>query len=111
MAIDDPSKVDLVTYDPKSTEFVLIMIADQGWKNTPDDRRQLEQKLNGYMEFIESGQFLGKFPEAAGKPIRIQLDCIGSVDVHSAVFFSKVTQLLQTHGYTFRVNRIDAEPT
>jgi len=73
--ISDSSVIDLVTYDPSRDEIAVIMIADRPWSDSPELLDQIVAKLNTYVHFIQEGSLVQNFPQAAGKAVRIQVDC------------------------------------
>ncbi|WP_430667204.1 DUF6572 domain-containing protein [Jatrophihabitans telluris] len=72
--IEDPGVVDLVTHDKQTGKYALIVVASQPCSDTDAQLTQLLQKINNYLLFALDESFLGAFPEAAGKPVRIQLN-------------------------------------
>jgi hypothetical protein len=73
--LQHPSIIDLVTYDPKTEEIAVIMHEYRPWSVDPAHMDELTQKINNYVHFVESGELVAKFPQAAGKSVRLQLDC------------------------------------
>ena len=73
--IQEPDVVDLVTYDAKLDEVVLIMIEDRPWTDTSIQLTQLKDKLANYATFALGEGLTNAYPDVAGSSIRIQLDC------------------------------------
>lgn len=79
MSLDNCSVVDAVGVDDVDGTVVLSVIDSWDWN---DERRHLEalqEKLNAYFGFVESGQIYESYPDAAGKPLRI--DVVGRYPV------------------------------
>ena len=76
--VEDPKTIDLVTHDPKTDEYTLIMVElAEHWENTEEQLDQLLEKINNYARVRHrrrTDPYLS--PEAAGKPLRVQLDCL-----------------------------------
>lgn len=74
MAIDNARVVDFISIDP-ATDKVVLTIADHlEWdKNTDEHSRLLREKLNAYVEFIESGGLLKKYPKAKGREVIVEV--------------------------------------
>lgn len=102
--LDQPNVVDLVTHDPASGEFALIMIQTQPWSNEPGELQKLREKINNYAAFARGGDLVSKFPEAAGKPVRIQLDCNTAPSGRVADLVNLAVDRLQQSGLRFVVN-------
>jgi hypothetical protein len=72
MSIDDVSVVDAVSLDPHGVVNLTIFDA---WDWTDEGRHLLaiQEKINTYFNFIQSGQLLEAYPGAVGKKILINL--------------------------------------
>lgn len=74
MSVDDPNVVDAIGTE-RDTGVVVLTIFDQlDWD---DDQHfvALQEKINRYLGFIESGEVLESYPQAAGRPLRIEVVC------------------------------------
>jgi hypothetical protein len=104
--VRNPNVVDLVTHDPKTDEYIVIMIEDRPWSDSPEQLDQLLAKINNYVHFVEDGGLVQNFPQAQGKAVRIQIDCNSPSNGESAKLIAQAQQLLLQHGITFAVNVI-----
>ena len=70
MGIDNLSVVDAISLDPQG--FVVLTIFD-GWDWIDEGEHLLliQEKINLYFGFIQTGQVVENYPEAAGKKIHI----------------------------------------
>ena len=96
--------IDLVTHDPKTDEYALIMVESRTWDGGRTQLEQLQAKANNYLEFVISGEFVRKYPQAAGKPIRFQLDCPAPPSGETTDFLQRLEAALRKHGIRFVVN-------
>lgn len=74
MTIENPDTIDGVGIDRQTGEVVLLISDHLLWGD--DDASHfslLENKLGGYVNFVQSGQVLEALPGAEGRPIRIRL--------------------------------------
>ena len=56
----------------KSTGDVVLTIADHlDWSETESHLYLLQEKINTYLRFVESGEFLTAYPKAAGRSVLI----------------------------------------
>ena len=104
--VENPRVIDLVTYDPKSGEYALIMTEEREWDGSPDRVLQLQEKVNNYLSFALDGQMARQYPESVGKPIRLQLDCVAEPDAASARLIELVREKLRSEGIRLIVNLI-----
>ena len=106
VGVENPRVIDLVTYDPKSGEYVLIMTEERQWDGSADRVLQLQEKINNYLSFALDGQMAREYPGSVGKPIRLQLDCIAQPDVDSGRFIELVREKLKLDAIRLVVNII-----
>lgn len=73
MPLEDTSKVDAISTDPK-TGFVVLTIFDAwDWSDERIHLLTLQAKLNAYFDFIQSGQIREAYPAAEGRPLAIRV--------------------------------------
>jgi hypothetical protein len=109
--VRNPNVVDLVTRDPTTGEFAVIMYEDRAWSESDEHLDQLLAKINTYVYFIEEGGLVRSFPEAAGQPIRIQLDCNEAPHGKVRHLLADAQQLLQQRNLKLVINHIVGEPS
>jgi hypothetical protein len=66
--------IDLVAQD-QAGEYVLIMVEDRPWTGSAEQLQQLRDKINTYAVFALDEGMISRYPQSAGQPVRIQLDC------------------------------------
>jgi hypothetical protein len=96
--------IDLVTHDPKTDEYALIMVEDRPWQNTPEQLGQLRAKINNYAMFALDEGLIRTYPEAADRPLRLQLDCIEAPTGEAAQIVALATERLDEHRIRFVIN-------
>jgi hypothetical protein len=70
--LEEPEVLDLLTLS-RSREYVLIMIEERPWTESPDQVTQLSRKIDFYEAIIRDGALAAKLPESNGQTKRIQL--------------------------------------
>ena len=74
MSIDQTDVIDLAAIDRASGDLWLTISDHLPWdKNEGDHLILLQNKLNAYLRFIESGEVFKKVPAAEGRNIVINL--------------------------------------
>ena len=73
--IEDAKTIDLVTINGQVGEVYLVMIATRPWGTNGDFVLQLQDKFRTYLNFVESGDLVRRFPESRGKRVVIRIDC------------------------------------
>lgn len=72
--LSDPGMIDLVGQDADG-EVALIISHDKPWTDSEEELSRFVDKMNTYATFAMDEGLIRSFPEAAGKPLRIQIDC------------------------------------
>lgn len=93
-----------MTHDVKSDTYVLIMVENRPWGESPDQMLQLQAKINTYLTFALDGEMTRKFPESRGKRLRLQLDCVNEPDAAGWRFIELVREKLRNDDIEFVVN-------
>lgn len=97
MSVEDHNKIDFMGIPENESDVVSLAISDHlAWgDNTNEHLYVLQEKINSYIAFIESGQVEENFPKAKGrtkKIIEIYFKYKPSEDVH--FFFNQVENVL-----------------
>ena len=66
-------QVDVVSHDPKTDRVVLSMIETRPWGDKGALLADLQEKMNTYLAYIESGQLVRDYPTMKGKKIAFRL--------------------------------------
>jgi hypothetical protein len=80
MGLDVTSVVDAVGLEVASGTLVLSILDSWDWTDTPTHLLSLQEKLNAYFAFIESGQVFDHHPNVRGA--RIRIDVISKYPLH-----------------------------
>jgi len=91
-AIEDTGKVDLISLNKEKTEVTLSLIQQLPW-----DQRSLgllKSKMNGYVEFIDSGQLSRSVPEARGKSVVVHVSYFEEPNAAAEAFLKTMRQTL-----------------
>jgi len=73
MSIEQTDKVDAFGVDKITKECVLTISDHLDWSADTDHYLLLQEKINTYLAFIDSGEILEAFPNAKDKKIRIDV--------------------------------------
>ncbi|MGH3878767.1 MAG: DUF6572 domain-containing protein [Actinophytocola sp.] len=101
--IADATTIDLVAQDAAG-EYMVVMVEDRPWDAGPVQQLQLRDKINLYADFINSGDLVREYPETAGKPVRIHLDCVEEPTGDIATVVEYAAGQLRELGIDFTVN-------
>jgi hypothetical protein len=73
MAIDKINTIDLIGIDNKTGDVILTISDHLSWNDQKNHLLLLQDKLNTYLRFIESGEIFQSYPKAKGKKITIEI--------------------------------------
>jgi len=73
MSLDNAEIVDAVGTATEDGTVVLSIIDGWDWNNEQRHLLALQEKLNAYFGFVESGQIYEAYPEASGQALRIDV--------------------------------------
>ncbi len=104
--LKNPEKLDLVTFDSASGEYVLIISAIDGWDDSEEEQALLLQKINNYLNFVIDGGLSEHFPQSKGKPMKIQIDSAEALPQNADRIVTQAQALLLQHGVRLCVNLI-----
>src|SRR5436190_24217753 len=102
--VENAKLMDLITEDAASGAVVLAMIERRPWGASPLQFRQIEEKINRYMGYALDGFLVQHYPQHAGKPVHIRLDCAESPHGDAVRFVAAARQAIEAHGLAFVVN-------
>jgi hypothetical protein len=109
MAIDQTNTVDSIGVDPNKDEAQLIISDHLPWNAGEERDREhmylLQEKINAYLRFIESGEIYTAYPKARGKKAMIRL--VGKYDMGAGgrEFFKRIEEALLASGYVITFER------
>ncbi len=73
MSITETATIDGMGIDKNTGEVVLTISDHLDWKDERGHLSAIEEKVNAYLGYLESGQLVEDMPEAAGRPPKIWL--------------------------------------
>ena len=88
-------------------EIVNVVPQTRRWQNSPEQLAQLREKINNYAIFALDEGLIRAYPEAADKPLRVQLDCVEPPTGEAAELVALATERLGEHRIRFVVNVLE----
>lgn len=102
--VHNPRVVDLITSDSESGEVVLVMIEGRPWGADPDQLRQIQEKFNAYLGYVQGRYLARDYPQYVGLRVRIQLDCAGAPREADHPFLNAMRNFSESEGIRFVLN-------
>jgi Family of unknown function (DUF6572) len=100
MAVDEPGVVDIVSVDPSGC-FVLTVSDHLDWSDTIAHQIVLQEKLNRYLAFIESGEIHEKYPNVQDRKVMIRVVTQHYPDAQGLQFLDRVKAAIEQAGCEF----------
>jgi hypothetical protein len=99
MSIEDTDKVDFVTID-NATGHVRLTISDHlDWRQDEGAHLLLlQEKINTYLHFVESGEMHSTMPVTVGRNVIISVAAKYPLSGEATIFFRKAQAVVQSTG-------------
>lgn len=104
--VANPKLIDVVTRDPKTDTYKLVLVEDRPWGADEDQLQQLQDKLNRYLSYALDGHLHKQYPSSIGRPIQIQLDCFHTPDRETEALLQEIEAAILSYGIRFSVRVI-----
>lgn len=102
MSVEQLDIVDIISTD-KSSGHVILTISDHlDWSDTARHQIILQEKINKYLAFVESGEILESYPDAKGRPTVIKIVFKLSPDTQGYEFLAKARAVIESAGFSLR---------
>ena len=100
MSIEQNEIVDFVSIDPKSGDVYLTISDHLPWDHGDGEHLLLLQnKLNAYLRFIESGEMVKELPETNGRKVLIELVSQFPLSEKASLLFEKASAEINAAGF------------
>ena len=97
MAVDNPDIVDSIGTEKVSGQIVLTISDHLAWGDGAH-LSALQDKINTYLSFIESGEIYQQYPEAKGQEIRIEVVMNFGPDENGLEFLQRAAETVGNAG-------------
>jgi hypothetical protein len=109
MAIDQSKAIDFIGIE-KSSGAVILTISDHlEWNDSLAHRLTLQDKINLYLSFIESGEILESYPASKGRKAVISIVGKYAPDAAGYAFLEEVRVTIEKAGIGFRFSQFSEE--
>lgn len=110
MSVDQTHVVDAMGIDSQTGDMVLTIVDHLEWSVSGKDHLLLlQEKLNSYLSFVESGEILQAYPDAGGRSIVIDVVCKYTLTEPATQFFAQAEPIVQEAGMKLRHRKFSAD--
>jgi hypothetical protein len=101
MSVEDIDKIDFVAVDRKTGDVQLVISDHLDWdQNEGEHLFVLQDKLDAYLTFVESGQLYAKFPRTRGEKIVIKVSGKYALSEEAKKLYRLFGKAVQDYGCT-----------
>ncbi|MDQ0110680.1 DUF6572 domain-containing protein [Paenibacillus harenae] len=101
MSLYDTNTIDAIGIDKEKGCATLALIDSEDWVKEEQHLLLLQEKLNSYMSFIESGEINTSYREAEGKDIEIVIHFKNDIPQSCIDFLVSVKEIIKDAGFMF----------
>ncbi len=102
MSVEQPKVIDFIGVDKTSGEAILTITDHLDWNNSGDHQVVLQDKINWYLAFIESGEIFESYPDSKGRSVVIRVLFKHKPDQEGRQFLAKAKQVIEAAGFSLR---------
>jgi hypothetical protein len=102
MSVTDKNTIDIVSTNEESGETILTISDHLDWSEPYEHLMALQEKLNVYMEFIESGQIYESYPKSRGRKLVVEIVSKYNLSGDAINFLAKAKPIVLSIGADLR---------
>lgn len=77
MSVTEANSVDVVVPDNQDGEVELVLVDHLPWKSDDENHLALlQEKINNYLAFVQTGQLIKEFPTARDRKIVLKINAL-----------------------------------
>lgn len=107
MSIEKARVIDIISTAKDRSSVTLTATDHLEWSGK-EHLMLIQEKLNSYLAFIESGEIFESYPDSKGKQININVTCKYPPDAEGVKFLNLCKEAVENAGFPFcyKVNEI-----
>ena len=99
MSVEDGGVVDFIGIDKESGDVILTVSDHLDWKDTVQHQTILQEKLNKYLAFVESGEIFERYPDAKCRSVRFRVVFKNRPDFAGQQFLARARKVIEAAGF------------
>lgn len=101
MPLQNTNEVDIISLNKETGIVTLGIIDSLEWENEEEHLLLLQEKINVYLSFIESGEIYSTYGDAKGREFEIKIYFKNKFPDKCKDFLERVSEILNDAGYYF----------
>ncbi|MFV0268491.1 MAG: DUF6572 domain-containing protein [Draconibacterium sp.] len=102
MSLSEVKQVDAIGEDKESGMIIVTLIDEMKWDNENNHLTLLQEKINNYLSFIESGEMQTEYPNSINKKVSINVVMQYEPSNNGFEFLEKVKEIILNAGIGFQ---------
>lgn len=99
--------IDVIAHNPETGEVTLGILESRSWDGSLGQLRQLQDKVNRYLDFALDGEMHRKLPETVGQPVHVRLFYVNEPHHTALDFLDSLRTELSKFNVRFTYQRIE----
>jgi hypothetical protein len=99
MSVEETNVIDIIGIDQQTGEVVLTISDHLDWADSIAHQKILQEKLNRYLAFVESGEISESYPDAKDRTVAIHVVFQFPPDAAGCSFLTKARAVIQSAGF------------
>ena len=95
MSLDQSNIIDALGIDEPTGRVLLVIRHEAPWEGSPEQLYLLQEKLNVYLSFALDGEMAEAYPDFAGRPLSLRIDCSAAPDARTLHMLGHVRRQLE----------------
>jgi len=101
MSLRKIKQVDAIGEDKESGAIIVTIIDEMNWDNENNHLMLLQEKINNYLSFVESGEIQTSYPSSVNKKVDIKVVMQYEPSKNGITFLDKVKEIVLIAGIGF----------
>jgi hypothetical protein len=106
VSIEQADTIDFVGIDKVTGKVVLTISDHLDWTDSKYHLSKLQEKLNCYLRFCESGELCESYPEAKGKDVVFSVAAKHPFSAEGMAFFVKAKATIARSGFILEIKTL-----
>jgi hypothetical protein len=102
LSIEDTNKVDAIGLEVASGKVILTITDHLDWEDEHKHFLALQDKVNAYIRFVESGELLATYPKATDRRPVIDVVTRFELPQSALLFLDRIRPVLRSAGIELR---------
>ena len=109
MTVEDQQTIDIAGIDRDSGAVVLTVSDHLDWQKPEEHLLVLQEKINGYLRYVESGEILRNYPDATNR--KIEIEVVGKFSLPRSVdhFVRHATEIVRGAGIDLKFSVLESK--